>query len=123
MVQQEELDRTFAALSDTTRRSILQRLGGGPATIGELAEPFGMTLTGLKKHIQVLETAGLVVTEKVGRSRTCRLGEGRLDDALAWITFYQRLWERRLDGLDAYFTLTKGTEREGNGTMSERNER
>ncbi|GAA1439070.1 ArsR/SmtB family transcription factor [Leifsonia poae] len=111
MVQQEELDRTFAALSDATRRSILRRLGEGPATIGELAEPFGMTLTGLKKHIQVLETAGLVVSEKVGRSRTCRLGADKLDDALAWITFYQRLWERRLDGLDAYFTLQRGTER------------
>ncbi|MFF1635126.1 ArsR/SmtB family transcription factor [Leifsonia sp. NPDC058248] len=110
MVQQEELDRAFAALSDSTRRSILQRLGDGPATIGELAEPFGMTLTGLKKHVQVLETAGLVVTEKVGRSRTCRLGDGTLDDALGWITFYQRLWERRLDGLDAYFTLERGAD-------------
>ena len=109
MVQQEILDRAFAALSDSTRRGILTRLGDGPATIGELAEPFGMTLTGLKKHVQVLEEAGLVTTEKVGRSRQCRLGTERLDDAMQWIAFYQRLWERRLDGLEAYFTLKKGT--------------
>lgn len=110
MVQQEVLDRAFAALADSTRRGILTQLGDGPATIGELAEPFGMTLTGLKKHVQVLEDAGLVITEKVGRSRQCRIGTERLDDAMAWICFYQRLWERRLDGLDAYFTLQKGTE-------------
>lgn len=109
MVQQQTLDRAFAALSDSTRRGILTRLGEGPATIGELAEPFGMTLTGIKKHVQVLEDAGLVSTAKVGRSRECRLGGERLDDAMTWIVFYQRLWERRLDGLDAYFTLKKGT--------------
>jgi DNA-binding transcriptional ArsR family regulator len=111
MVQHDVLDLAFAALADPTRRGILTRLGDGPATIGELAEPFGMTLTGLKKHVQVLEEAGLVTTEKVGRSRQCRLGTERLDDAMAWISFYQRLWERRLDGLDAYFTLKKGTEK------------
>jgi DNA-binding transcriptional ArsR family regulator len=110
MVQQEVLDRAFAALADPTRRGILVRLGEGPASVGELAEPFGITLTGIKKHVQVLEDAGLVTTEKVGRTRQCRLGTERLDDAMAWITFYQRLWERRLDGLDAYFTLKKGTE-------------
>jgi DNA-binding transcriptional ArsR family regulator len=108
MVHQEVLDRVFSALSDSTRRSVLARLGEGPATIGELAQPSGMTLTGMKKHVQVLEDADLVVTEKVGRSRQCRLGTERLVDAMAWISFYQRLWERRLDGLDAYFTLTKG---------------
>jgi DNA-binding transcriptional ArsR family regulator len=111
MVQHDVLDLAFAALADPTRRGILTRLGDGPATIGELAEPFDMTLTGLKKHVQVLEEAGLVTTEKVGRSRQCRLGTERLDDAMAWISFYQRLWERRLDGLDAYFTLKKGTEK------------
>ena len=111
MVQQQVLDRAFAALSDPTRRGILTRLGEGPATIGELAEPIGMTLTGLKKHVQVLEDAGLVTTEKIGRSRQCRLGTDRLDDAMEWIVFYQRLWERRLDGLEAYFTLEKGTQK------------
>ena len=113
MVQQQTLDRAFAALSDETRRGILTRLGNGPATITELAGPSGMTLTGIRKHVDVLETAGLVTTEKVGRVRQVQLGTERLDDAMAWITFYQRLWERRLDGLDAYFTLrngAKGTE-------------
>jgi DNA-binding transcriptional ArsR family regulator len=110
VVQQEQLDRAFSALSDQTRRAILARLGEGPATITELAEPAGITLTGIKKHVQVLEDAGLVVTEKVGRARQCRLGTERLDDAMSWIAFYQRQWERRLDGLDAYFTLRKGSE-------------
>ncbi|GAA3350910.1 metalloregulator ArsR/SmtB family transcription factor [Amorphoplanes nipponensis] len=110
MVQQEVLDRVFASLADPQRRRILVRLGEGPATIGELAEPVGMTLTGMKKHVQVLEAAGLIVTEKVGRSRQCRLGPAPLDDAMAWIGFYQRLWARKLDGLDAYFTLRNGTE-------------
>jgi DNA-binding transcriptional ArsR family regulator len=110
MVQQEVLDRVFASLADQHRRRILVRLGEGPATIGELAEPVGMSLTGMKKHVQVLEDAGLVVTEKVGRSRQCRLGPAPLDDAMAWIAFYQRLWARKLDGLDAYFTLRNGTE-------------
>ena len=99
------LDRAFAALADSTRRGILTRLGEGPATIGQLAEPTGMTLTGLKKHVQVLEDAGLVVTRKVGRSRECRIGGDRLDDAMTWIARYQQLWERRLDGLELYFTL------------------
>lgn len=110
MVQQEALDRVFASLADPQRRRILVRLGEGPATIGELAEPVGMSLTGMKKHVQVLEAAGLVVTEKVGRSRQCRLGAAPLDEAMAWIGFYQRLWARKLDGLDAYFTLERGTE-------------
>jgi DNA-binding transcriptional ArsR family regulator len=109
MVQQEVLDRAFAALADGTRRQVLTRLGEGPASISDLAEPAGISLTGMKKHVQVLEDAGLVDTEKVGRTRVCRLGAERLDDVMSWITFYQRLWERRLDGLDAYFTLQKGT--------------
>jgi DNA-binding transcriptional ArsR family regulator len=108
MVQQHHLDEVFAALSDATRRDVLARLGEGPATIGQLAEPHGITLTGMKKHVQVLEDAGLVATEKVGRARQCRLGTERLDEAMSWIAFYQRLWERRLDGLDAFFTLQRG---------------
>ena len=105
MVQSVELDRVFAALADPTRRSMLEAMGVGSATVTELAEPLGISLTGVKKHLHVLEQAGLVTTEKIGRSRHCRLGGERLDDAMRWISFYQRLWERRLDGLDAYFTL------------------
>lgn len=101
----------FRALSDPTRRAVLESLGRGPATVTELAEPFGVSITAIKKHLHVLEEAGLVTTDKIGRSRHCRLGAERLDDAMSWISFYQRLWERRLDGLDTYFTLRKGTER------------
>jgi DNA-binding transcriptional ArsR family regulator len=108
MVHQEVLDRAFAALADPTRRDVLVRLGESPATVSELAEPAGITVTGMAKHIKVLEDAGLVTTAKVGRTRQCRLGAERLDEAMAWISFYQRLWERRLDGLDAYFTLQQG---------------
>jgi DNA-binding transcriptional ArsR family regulator len=111
MVQQiapEVLDRTFAALSDATRRGVLERLGDGPASVSELAEAAAMTVTGMAKHVHVLEQVGLVSTEKVGRSRQCVLGTERLDEAMAWITFYQRLWQRKLDGLDLYFTLRKG---------------
>lgn len=113
MVQQQHLDEVFAALSDATRRAVLARLGEGPATIGQLAEPHGITLTGMKKHVQVLEHAGLVVSEKVGRARQCHLGTERLDDAMAWISFYQRLWERRLDGLELYFTLQRDDDPKG----------
>ena len=109
MVQHDVLDQIFGALADATRREILVQLGEGPRTVGELAEPAGMTLTGMRKHLQILEEAGLVTTEKVGRSRQCRLGSERLDQAMTWIGFYQRLWDRRLDGLDAYFTLRRGS--------------
>jgi DNA-binding transcriptional ArsR family regulator len=102
MVQYQALDRTFAALSDPTRRDILARLGRGPASISELAGPAGMTLTGMKKHVQILERARLVTTEKVGRTRRCRLGPEHLEDAVQWIQLYRRQWERRLDGLEAY---------------------
>jgi DNA-binding transcriptional ArsR family regulator len=111
MVHQYPLDQAFAALSDPTRRDILVRLGTGSATVSELADPAGITVTGMAKHVRVLEDAGLVVTEKIGRTRHCRLGSEKLDDAMAWISFYQRLWERRLDGLDAYFTLQKGQQK------------
>lgn len=96
------LNRTFFALSDPTRRSILERLAGGPATIGELAEPLGLTLNGVKKHVGILETVDLVVTAKVGRARECRLGPARLEDATDWIAAYRRAWERRLDRFGAY---------------------
>jgi DNA-binding transcriptional ArsR family regulator len=110
-VTDEVLDRAFAAVADGSRRGVLRRLGDGPASVSELAASAGMTVTGMAKHVHVLEEAGLVTTEKIGRTRQCRLGTERLDDAMAWISYYQRLWERRLDGLDAYFTLQKGTEK------------
>lgn len=94
-----ELDRAFAALADSTRRRILQRLGQSSATVTELAEPFGMTLTGLKKHLRVLEEVGLVSTEKVGRARVCNLGPRRLDDVQQWIEAYRGMLEERLDRL------------------------
>jgi DNA-binding transcriptional ArsR family regulator len=98
MVQyQAQLDRTFAALADPTRRSILERLGRGSATVTELAEPFGISLTGLKKHLRVLEDIELVATEKVGRSRRCSLGPRRLDDAEQWIEAYRQMLDARLD--------------------------
>jgi DNA-binding transcriptional ArsR family regulator len=109
MVQyQTTLDRTFSALSDPTRRAILERLGRGPATIGELAEPFGMSLTGLKKHVRVLEEVDLVSTEKVGRVRECRLGPGRLEDVGRWIEAHRRRWDGRLDRLEGYIEKKKG---------------
>ncbi|HSO49854.1 MAG TPA: metalloregulator ArsR/SmtB family transcription factor, partial [Acidimicrobiia bacterium] len=95
-------------LSDPTRRQILHRLGQGPASISELAQPFGMSLTGIKKHVRILEDARLVATEKVGRTRRCRLGPEQLDDAVQWIEIYQEQWERRLDGLEAYLEGRKG---------------
>lgn len=112
MVHSHVVDRTLAAIADPTRRDVLEHLGRhGSASIGELAAPAGITVTGMAKHVRVLEAAGLVATEKVGRTRQIRLGADRLDDAVAWIGFYQRLWERRLDGLDPYFTLRDGAGR------------
>ncbi len=103
MVQyQRALDKSFAALSDPTRRGILERLEGGSATISELAEPFGITLTGCKKHVSVLEDAELVRTEKVGRSRRCSLGPRRLEDASAWIEAYRCALDERLDRLGEF---------------------
>jgi DNA-binding transcriptional ArsR family regulator len=93
-------DVSFAALSDVTRRGVLQRLGRGDASISDLARTFQMTLTGMKKHVGVLEHAGLITTEKVGRVRTCRLGPRRLDEEAAWIESYRRLWSARFDALD-----------------------
>jgi DNA-binding transcriptional ArsR family regulator len=96
------LDRTFFALSDPTRRGILERLAGGPATVGQLAEPFGLTLNGVRKHVGILEEVDLVITAKVGRARECRLGPAHLQDATQWIEAYRRAWERRLDRFGAY---------------------
>jgi DNA-binding transcriptional ArsR family regulator len=103
---QEQLDRTFAALADPTRRGILERLGHGSATISELAEPFEITLTGLKKHVQVLEDAALVSTEKVGRTRRCSLGPQRLDDVARWIEVYRGTAAGRLDRLGELLEAT-----------------
>ena len=94
------LDASFAALSDATRRGVLEQLGRADASITDLAEKFHMTLTGMKKHVGVLEQAGLVATEKVGRVRTCRLGPRRLEEETAWIEEYRQLWASRFDELD-----------------------
>ena len=107
MVQYQVLDRAFSALADQTRRDILTRLSLGPASVSELAEPFAMSLTGLKKHVRVLEEARLVTTEKVGRTRVCRLGPDDLDEAAGWIDAFRERWERRLDGLEAYLAQRK----------------
>ncbi len=95
-----KLDVSFAALSDVTRRGVLTQLGGGDASITALADSFRMTLTGMKKHVCILEQAGLVTTQKVGRVRTCRLGLSRLAEEAAWIEEYRRLWAARFDALD-----------------------
>ena len=102
MVQytQARLDDSFGALSDATRRGVLEQLGRSDASITGLAEKFHMTLTGMKKHVGVLEQAGLVTTEKVGRVRTCKLGPRRLDEETAWIEGYRRIWDARFDELD-----------------------
>jgi DNA-binding transcriptional ArsR family regulator len=102
MVQytQARFDASFAALSDATRRGVLEQLGRADASITELAEKFHMTLTGMKKHVGILEEAGLVATEKVGRVRTCKLGLRRLEEEAAWIESYRQLWDARFDELD-----------------------
>jgi DNA-binding transcriptional ArsR family regulator len=94
------LDASFAALSDATRRGVLERLGRADASITDLAEKFHMTLTGMKKHVGVLEQAGLVTTKKVGRVRTCKLGPRRLEQVTAWLERYRQLWDSRFDELD-----------------------
>lgn len=94
------LDASFAALSDATRRGVLEQLAHADASITDLADKFHMTLTGMKKHVGVLEQAGLVTTEKVGRVRTCTLGPRRLEDVTAWIEKQRQLWDERFDELD-----------------------
>jgi DNA-binding transcriptional ArsR family regulator len=109
MVQSSpQLDSAFAALSDPTRRGILERLGRRDSSISELAATFGMTLTGIKKHVRVLERAGLVTTEKVGRVRSCKLGPRRLDDETTWIAMYRQMLESRLDRLGDFLEQQKG---------------
>ena len=102
MVQysQARFDASFAALSDPTRRGVLEQLGRADASITDLAEKFHMTLTGMKKHVGVLEQVGLVTTEKIGRVRTCKLGLRRLEEEAAWIERYRQLWSARFDALD-----------------------
>lgn len=94
------VDASFAALSDATRRGVLEQLGRADASISDLAEKFHMTLTGMKKHVGVLEQAGLVTTEKVGRVRTCKLGLRRLEEEAAWIERYRQVWAARFDALE-----------------------
>jgi DNA-binding transcriptional ArsR family regulator len=104
-------DASFAALSDVTRRGVLEQLGHANASITELAEKFHMTLTGMKKHVRVLEQAGLVTSEKVGRVRTCKLGLRRLTEEAAWIEKYHQLWAARFDELDKVVDELKRKER------------
>ncbi len=105
------LDTSFAALSDATRRGVLEQLGRADASITDLAAKFDMTLTGMKKHVGVLEQAGLVTTEKVGRVRTCKLGRRRLEEEAAWIERYRQLWEARFDELDTVVEELKRKEK------------
>src|SRR5947199_9954502 len=109
--QRARLDASFSALSDATRRGVLEQLGRADASITDLAEKFHMTLTGMKKHVGVLEQAGLVTTEKVGRVRTCTLGLRRLDEETAWIERYRQLWEARFDELDRVIEELKQKEK------------
>ncbi|HEY7977173.1 MAG TPA: metalloregulator ArsR/SmtB family transcription factor [Rhizomicrobium sp.] len=113
MVQysQTRFDASFAALSDATRRGVLEQLGRADASITELADKFHMTLTGMKKHVGVLEQAGLVTTQKVGRVRTCKLGRRRLEEEAAWIENYRQLWAARFDELDIVIEELKQKEK------------
>jgi DNA-binding transcriptional ArsR family regulator len=112
MVQySSRIDSAFAAVADPTRRGILERLGHRHQSITDLAEVFDMTLTGMKKHVQVLEDAGLVKSEKIGRVRTCSLGPRRLTEEAAWIGKYQKMLDERLDSLGEFLERTKGGDR------------
>jgi DNA-binding transcriptional ArsR family regulator len=105
------LDASFGALSDATRRGVLEQLGRADASITDLARKFRMTLTGMKKHVGVLEQAGLVTTEKVGRVRTCKLGLHRLEEEAMWLERYRQLWDARFDELDKVVEELKRKER------------
>ncbi len=109
MVQYQSIDKTLAALADPTRRAALEQLGRqGSASVSELAAPAGISLTGMKKHLKVLEEAGLVSTEKVGRTRRCSLGPKRLEDVQAWMDSYRLMLEERFDRLGELLERTKG---------------
>ena len=108
---QARFDTSFAALSDSTRRGVLEQLGRADASITDLADKFHMTLTGMKKHVGVLEQAGLVITKKVGRVRTCKLGPRRLEGKAAWIESYRKLWDARFDELDKVVEVLKRKEK------------
>lgn len=111
MVQySQQLDTAFAALSDPTRRGVLEQLGRQDASISDLATAFGMSLTGMKKHVAILERAGMVTTEKVGRVRVCKLGPRRLDDESTWIASYRRMLEEQLDRLGDFLEQQKGSQ-------------
>ena len=114
------LDLSFAALSDATRRGIIDHLGRADASITSLADAFQMTLTGMKKHVQVLERAGLVATQKVGRVRTCRLGERGLTAEAEWIEAHRKLFEARFDVLDEIISEMKQEERDGSASSRRR---
>src|SRR5881394_2870968 len=105
------LDASFAAISDATRRGVLEQLGRADASITDLADQFDMTLTGMKKHVGVLERAGLVTTEKVGRVRTCRIGPCRLEEEMEWMARYRQIWDARFDALDGVIEVLKQKER------------
>ena len=110
----DDLDASFAALADSTRRGVLEQLGQAELSITDLAERFDMTLTGMRKHVGVLEAAGLVTTEKVGRVRRCRIGSRRLDEVAMWVDSYRRLWDARFDELDTVVAeLRQKEERDG----------
>jgi DNA-binding transcriptional ArsR family regulator len=113
------LDASFAALSDVTRRGVLEQLGRADASITDLAEKFHMTLTGMKKHVGVLEQVGLVRTEKVGRVRTCKLGPRRLAEETAWIEEYRQLWASRFEELDKVVEELKRKEKADGRTKRE----
>src|SRR6478752_1642294 len=106
-----QLDACFSALSDSTRRGVLEQLGREEASITDLADRFNMTLTGMRKHVSVLEQAGLVATEKVGRVRTCRIGAHRLEEVAAWIERYHQLWDARFNELDQVLEAMKRKEK------------
>lgn len=110
------LDLSFAALSDATRRGIIDQLGRGEASITSLADKFQMTLTGMKKHVQVLERAGLVVTQKIGRVRNCRLGKRGLEAEAEWIEAHRKLFEARFEALDEIISEMKQEESDGSAS-------